>query len=124
MRKNELFLALQELRESHRLLGAEYQNELEARKRREHEMAELRRTMREERHLRSCVLVSLVHELRAPLNGITGFAELLKQTDLSDDDRVQMADHILNAGRMMKDTLEMIVTANNNPENSNNFDQN
>lgn len=58
--------------------------------------------------LKSNILSSLSHEIRTPLTGIIGFAELLKDTLSSPEER-EMAELIHTSGRRLLNTLTSIL---------------
>jgi len=58
--------------------------------------------------LTSSLLANMNHELRTPMNGILGFAEILTN-DLLDPDARMKAENILISGRRLMDTLDAIM---------------
>ncbi|MEI7491033.1 MAG: ATP-binding protein [Bacteroidota bacterium] len=58
--------------------------------------------------LTSSLLANMNHELRTPMNGILGFAEILTN-DLLDPDTRAKAENILISGRRLMDTLDAIM---------------
>ncbi|MEJ5265367.1 MAG: response regulator [Bacteroidales bacterium] len=52
---------------------------------------------------------NLSHEIRTPLNAILGFAELLRITDLPEEQRIQYLDIIRNKGRLLIHYLEDVM---------------
>ncbi|MGC8858762.1 MAG: PAS domain S-box protein [Ignavibacteria bacterium] len=58
--------------------------------------------------IKSNILSSLSHEIRTPLTGILGFAELLKDTLHSQEER-EMAELILTSGHRLLNTLTSIL---------------
>ena len=58
--------------------------------------------------LTSSLLANMNHELRTPMNGILGFAEIL-MNELEDPDRKTKAENILISGRRLMDTLDAIM---------------
>ncbi len=58
--------------------------------------------------LTSALLANMNHELRTPMNGILGFAEIL-MNELNDDDARGKAANILISGRRLMDTLDAIM---------------
>ncbi len=78
-------------------------------KRREEELREAKEKAVESSRIKSTLLANISHEFRTPMNGILGFAELLKM-ELESPEHQQMADVILSSGRRLLDTLETILT--------------
>lgn len=63
------------------------------------------------RQTRNCLMAHLSHDLRTPLNGILGFAELLQQqTDADPDTPRDYASHIALAGRDLLRRIEDLLT--------------
>jgi PAS domain S-box-containing protein len=58
--------------------------------------------------LTSALLANMNHELRTPMNGILGFAEILVD-ELQDNDSRLKASNILISGRRLMDTLDAIM---------------
>lgn len=58
--------------------------------------------------LASSLLANMNHELRTPMNGILGFAEIL-YNDLMDPEARTKAENILISGRRLMDTLDAIM---------------
>ena len=58
--------------------------------------------------LTSSLLANMNHELRTPMNGILGFAEILVH-DLDDEEAKLKAENILISGRRLMDTLDAIM---------------
>ncbi|MDX8340795.1 PAS domain S-box protein [Draconibacterium sp. IB214405] len=59
--------------------------------------------------LKSSFLANMSHEIRTPMNGILGFTELLKEPDLSDDQRKEFIDVIQTSGERMLNTINDII---------------
>ncbi len=66
----------------------------------------------ETNRLKSNFLANMNHELRTPLNGILGFAGFLTD-ELQDKDHVKMASAILNSGKRLSETLNLILDLSN-----------
>jgi CheY-like chemotaxis protein len=58
--------------------------------------------------LTTSLLANMNHELRTPMNGILGFAEIL-MNDLKEEDAKSKAENILVSGRRLMDTLDAIM---------------
>ena len=67
--------------------------------------------------LTSSLLANMNHELRTPMNGILGFAEILSN-ELLDPDSKAKADNILISGRRLMDTLDAIMDLSHLESNS------
>lgn len=58
-------------------------------------------------HVKTTLLSSLSHEFRTPMNGIMGFAELLRE-NLADHEQIRMVNNILCSGNRLMSTLNSI----------------
>ncbi|MHC1707966.1 MAG: hybrid sensor histidine kinase/response regulator [Bacteroidales bacterium] len=61
----------------------------------------------ESTHVKTTLLSSLSHEFRTPMNGIMGFAELLKE-NLTEIELISMVNNILQSGNRLMSTLNSI----------------
>ncbi len=59
--------------------------------------------------LKTSFLENLSHELRTPMNGIIGFSDLLKDDDLTDDDRNAYIDIIRNSAKQLLGIVSDLV---------------
>jgi PAS domain S-box-containing protein len=59
--------------------------------------------------VKSSLLANMSHEFRTPLNGILGFAQLLKD-ELKEEDHVMMLSKIHSSGKRLMNTLNAILT--------------
>ena len=58
--------------------------------------------------LKSSLLANMSHEFRTPLNGVLGFAQLLKE-EIADSDQLDMIDKIIQSGRRLMNTLNSVL---------------
>ena len=58
---------------------------------------------------KSQFLATMSHELRTPMNGVLGMAQLLKMPDLSEDERLEYAEAILESGNTLLSLLNDIL---------------
>ncbi len=63
--------------------------------------------------LKSNFLANMNHELRTPLNGILGFAGILTDELGSDSEHKEMAKSILQSGKRLSDTLNLLLDLSN-----------
>lgn len=49
------------------------------------------------------------HELRTPLNAVLGFAQVMQLLDLDEGQRVDSVEHIVNAGRHLRDLIDQLL---------------
>jgi PAS domain S-box-containing protein len=63
----------------------------------------------ESNRLKSAFLQNISHEIRTPMNGILGFSELLKKTNLTDDDQKRFIDIIGESCERMLNTINSIM---------------
>ncbi len=59
--------------------------------------------------VKSSLLANMSHEFRTPLNGILGFAQLLKE-EIKDDANIEMVEKINSSGRRLMNTLNGVLT--------------
>jgi Signal transduction histidine kinase len=59
--------------------------------------------------LKSSFLANISHEIRTPLHGIIGFAQILKQNELSEADRSQYLGIIVESGNKLMDIISNII---------------
>lgn len=59
--------------------------------------------------LKSAFLINLSHEIRTPINGINGFSDLLKNTDLKDEEKVYYLDMIQANNRQLITLIDNIL---------------
>ncbi|MCX6169881.1 MAG: PAS domain S-box protein [Ignavibacteriales bacterium] len=58
--------------------------------------------------LKSSLLANMSHEFRTPLNGVLGFAQLLKE-EVADSSQLDMVDKIIQSGRRLMNTLNSVL---------------
>jgi len=78
------------------------------RKKMEQDLIEAMQKAEVSSNLTSSLLANMNHELRTPMNGILGFAEIL-MNELEDPDKKSKAENILVSGRRLMDTLDAIM---------------
>lgn len=59
--------------------------------------------------LKSAFLANMSHEIRTPMNGIIGFLDLLKEPDLSEENKNTYIDIVVQSGRRLLDTINDII---------------
>lgn len=75
----------------------------------EKEMIQAREKAEESNRRKSHFLANMSHEIRTPMNGILGFLELLKDIDLSKDDRDRFMAIVNRSGKRLMDTVNDII---------------
>jgi|GEM_PF-579829 PAS domain S-box-containing protein len=83
-------------------------SDITERKLMEEELRVARDKAEESSRLKTSLLLNISHELRTPMNGILGFAEILTHKLLLPDER-KMAENILFSGNRLKATLDSIM---------------
>jgi len=78
------------------------------RKKMQQELVEAKQKAEVSNKLTSALLANMNHELRTPMNGILGFAEIL-MSELRDPESRGKAENILISGRRLMDTLDAIM---------------
>jgi signal transduction histidine kinase/HAMP domain-containing protein len=59
--------------------------------------------------LKSAFLANVSHEIRTPLHGIIGFAQILKENEISEQERIQYLDIIVGSGNKLMDIISNII---------------
>jgi PAS domain S-box-containing protein len=83
--------------------------DLSERVRFEQELVQARIKAEESDQLKSAFLANMSHEVRTPLNGIIGFADLLKEENSSPEEREQFLDIITENGRNLLALINDII---------------
>lgn len=97
-REDELIIANKELI---------FQNQ--EKKKRAAELIIAKQKAEESDRLKSAFLANLSHEVRTPMNGILGFAELLKQPNLVADDQMEYINILKESSNRMLNLIENII---------------
>jgi signal transduction histidine kinase len=91
--------------EKNALLRRDYR----ALKRTEEELIIAKEKAEESDRLKTSFLTNMSHEIRTPMNSILGFADLLKEPDLSSESREMYINHMMNSGERMLQTIQDII---------------
>jgi PAS domain S-box-containing protein len=59
--------------------------------------------------LKSSFLANVSHEIRTPLHGIIGFAQILKENEITEDERSQYLDIIVESGNKLMSIISNII---------------
>ena len=73
------------------------------------ELIEAKDKAEESDRLKSAFLANMSHEIRTPMNGILGFTDLLKEPDLSGEQKEKYIEIIRKSGDRMLDTVNDII---------------
>ncbi|WP_153638153.1 PAS domain S-box protein [Prolixibacter sp. NT017] len=73
------------------------------------ELVEAKEKAEESSRLKSAFLANISHEIRTPMNGIMGFIELIRSTELTNDEKEEFTALIEQSGQRMLDTIMKIV---------------
>lgn len=63
----------------------------------------------ESARLKSAFLANMSHEIRTPMNGILGFLGLLKEADLTEENKLAYIDIVTKSGNRLLDTINDII---------------
>ena len=63
----------------------------------------------ESNRLKSAFLANMSHEIRTPMNGILGFMDLLKKSNLDNEERIRYIDIVNKSGDRLLSTISMII---------------
>jgi PAS domain S-box-containing protein len=63
----------------------------------------------ESARLKSAFLANMSHEIRTPMNGILGFLDLLKEPDLSEENKLSYINIVTKSGNRLLDTINDII---------------
>ena len=84
-------------------------SDISIRKQAELELIKAKEKAEESDRLKSAFLTNMSHEIRTPMNGILGFTELLKEPNLTSDDKEDFIQTIQISGARMLNTINNIV---------------
>ena len=73
------------------------------------ELKQAKEKAEESDRLKTAFLANMSHEIRTPMNGILGFAELLQENDLSNDEKHKYANVILKSGERMLNIINDLI---------------
>ena len=73
------------------------------------ELIKARDKAEESNRLKSAFLANMSHEIRTPMNGILGFTDLIKEPDLSGDERNSFITIIKNSGLRLLKTVDDLI---------------
>ena len=82
---------------------------IKASERYENELIEARNKAEESNKLKTQFLANMSHEIRTPLNGILGFLTLLKEYELTEEERKKYIDLMSSSGERLLDTINDII---------------
>jgi len=93
---------LQQKNEEYQLLNYEYEVQNQ-------NLVIARDIAEENNRLKSRFLTNLSHEIRTPMNGIIGFADMLSDSDLTDESRKYYTSIIINSGQQLMRIIDDIL---------------
>jgi len=73
------------------------------------ELVEAKERAEESNRLKSAFLASMSHEIRTPMNGILGFLQLLKEMDLTSEERDRFIEIVNKSGQRLLRTINDII---------------
>jgi signal transduction histidine kinase/HAMP domain-containing protein len=90
-----------------RLIGVNF--DITERKALERKLNEAREKAEISDKLKSSFLANISHEIRTPLHGIIGFAQILKNNELSSQEKAQYLEIIINSGNQLQNVMSNII---------------
>jgi signal transduction histidine kinase/HAMP domain-containing protein len=90
-----------------RLIGVNW--DITERKALERKLNEAKEKAETSDKLKSSFLANISHEIRTPLHGIIGFAQILKNDDISSQEKSQYLDIIVNSGNKLQSIISNII---------------
>ncbi|MFO7864733.1 MAG: tetratricopeptide repeat protein, partial [Salinivirgaceae bacterium] len=83
--------------------------DISERKEREEELLTAKNKAEQENQIKNDFLQSLSHEIRTPMNGILGFSELIKYEEMTEEERDNYIDIIINSSNQLLSIIDDIV---------------
>ncbi|MDA3866153.1 MAG: tetratricopeptide repeat protein [Salinivirgaceae bacterium] len=83
--------------------------DISERKEREEELINAKNKAEQENQMKNDFLQSLSHEIRTPMNGILGFSELIKYEEMTEEERNNYIDIIINSSNQLLSIIDDIV---------------
>jgi signal transduction histidine kinase len=90
-----------------RLIGVNW--DISERKSWERKLNDAREKAETSDKLKSAFLANISHEIRTPLHGIIGFAQILKNNGISNQERIQYLDIIIHSGNKLQNIISNII---------------
>jgi signal transduction histidine kinase len=90
-----------------RLIGVNW--DISERKNWERKLNDAREKAETSDKLKSAFLANISHEIRTPLHGIIGFAQILKNNGISNQERLQYLDIIIHSGNKLQNIISNII---------------
>ncbi len=75
----------------------------------EDKLRESKEKAEESDRLKTAFLANMSHEIRTPMNGIIGFSNLLRNSDLTDEERNEFLNHITSCGNTLLNLIDDII---------------
>jgi PAS domain S-box-containing protein len=75
----------------------------------EDKLREAKEKAEESDRLKTAFLANMSHEIRTPMNGIIGFSNLLRNPELTEEERSEFISHITNCGSSLLNLIDDII---------------
>ncbi|HEY4784626.1 MAG TPA: ATP-binding protein [Bacteroidales bacterium] len=90
-----------------RLIGVNW--DITERKALERKLQEAKDRAETSDRLKSAFLANISHEIRTPLHGIIGFAQILKENEIAENDRMQFLNIVIDSGNKLMRIISNII---------------
>ena len=75
----------------------------------EDKLRESKERAEESDRLKTAFLANMSHEIRTPMNGIIGFSNLMRNSELTDEERGEFLNHIISCGNTLLNLIDDII---------------
>ena len=102
---NNAIQSLKKIRGEFRYIGKLFEENLHQKQ----QLLKSKEKIEESDNLKSAFLMNLSHEIRTPMNAIIGFSELLSNSEISENEKLEYIEIIKNSGKNLIDIIDDLV---------------